>query len=138
MFNDMTKWVLLFGRIDSLPYVIDAVCLLLTHQLLFSVGVFLHMPLIAFKLDYQGTWYRSQRQGSIFLSGETFLQEKSSTGHRWDSNSGPFRQHGHCCQRAKPLRHLDRLCKIIKNRVYIFGFYQKHQLYLIQWWLVCG
>ena len=28
-------------------------------------------------------------------SGETLLQEKNSTGHRWDSNPGPCGFHGY-------------------------------------------
>ena len=39
----------------------------------------LHVPVIAFMLDYSGF---------DFLSGEIFLQAKNSTGHKWDSNPG--------------------------------------------------
>ena len=38
--------------------------------------------------------------GIPLLSGETFLQEKNSTGRRWDLNPGPCRQHDHCGERA--------------------------------------
>ena len=43
--------------------------------------------------------------GIRLLSGETLLQAKNSSGHRWGSNLGPCRQHDHCCKGAEPLRH---------------------------------
>ena len=45
--------------------------------------------------------------GFNILSGETFSQAENSAGRRWDSNPGPCEQHGYCCKRAKPLRHLN-------------------------------
>ena len=41
------------------------------------------------------------------LSGENLLQEKNSTGYRWDSYPAPCRLNGHCCKYAKPSQHLD-------------------------------
>ena len=49
--------------------------------------------------------HRCWRYGLI--GGVTLLQEKNSTGRRWDSNPGPCRQHDHCCKSTRPLRHLD-------------------------------
>ena len=47
--------------------------------------------------------------------GETLLHAKNCTGHWWDSNPGPCRQHGHCCKRAKPLRHLALYTNLYTN-----------------------
>ena len=65
----------------------------------------LHAPLIALSqlIRAHGT---DVSDGVASLSGETLLQEKNSTGHRWDSNPGPYRQHSHCCKHTKPLYHL--------------------------------
>ena len=51
-----------------------------------SIGllVFFHATPDILGLDNRGTWHR-------LLSGETLLQEKNSTGRRWDSNPGPCR-----------------------------------------------
>ena len=76
---------------------------------LFVLAFFLHVLLIAFKLDYQGTWHRCQHWGSIvewrnFITGEKLHWQQVGL-----EPTGPCRQRDHCYKRAKPLHHLDRL-----------------------------
>ena len=79
------------------------------------------------ELVYRVTWHRCQRQGLI-VEWRNLLQAKNSTGHKWYSNSGPCRYHGHCFKRVKPLRHCTTqtlfkatvsLCCILNLRVCI-------------------
>ena len=82
------------------------VCLLILHSLIKGFFVCaLHVPLTAFSQinEAHGT---DVSVGFDCLGGETLLQEKNSAGRRWESNPGPCIQYGHCCKRAKPLRHL--------------------------------
>ena len=50
-------------------------------------GVFACVP-DSFMLVYLNTWLARML---ALVSGETLLQEKNSTGRRWDSNPGPWR-----------------------------------------------
>ena len=75
----------------------------------------LHAPLIALS-QLIGAHGTDVSVGVRLLSGEILLQAKNSTGRRWDSNPGPYRQHGHCCKRAKPLRHLDMMLVVDQTK----------------------
>ena len=61
--------------------------------------------------------------GISLLSGENLLQEKNSTGSRWDSNPGPCIQHSHSCKSDKPLRHLA--LKIFNLKKCLFNYFRK-------------
>ena len=63
--------------------------------------------------------------GVRLLSGETWLQNKNSTGRRWDFNPDPCRQHSHCCKHAKPLLHLDVI--EFKNLYYLLFYWSVYR-----------
>ena len=79
-----------------------------TNTVMSALWCHTHCVADRFKIEY-GAHSTNVNFVIRLLSGETISQVKNCTGYRRDSNPGSCRQNGHCCKRAKPLRHLDLL-----------------------------